>query len=530
MTKHVGIKHYLTLLLLPIICIVLSFGYATKYINDEINFVQNEITGLKKTKKIHSIIINLQKLRGISSMHYLTQKYIVEKKQLMYETKIQIEKLKRQINPNNKKYEEDKSIHKFLSYILQLFKEEHNYSKKESFINYTNINKTSFNIQKDIALYSNLKLDSYIKSNILIETIIIQLPQLIEYNGQLRALLTQKSNKVISKNDYIDLHNRIIQINNLTDALSYNMNKIIGHTNNSELKIYFKNTLNSKNQLQDYIFKNYKENRKTESADEIYEFYTKNINFIIDLYHINTKILNQLFKSRINDKISISNYIINIGILSILFILFNFYNYYRKNSDIIETIKESNKKLQEQSISDALTKLYNRRYFDIIFEQRLRQCRREKTSFIFMMCDIDNFKKYNDTYGHSRGDNTLIKVANTLKQTLNRPNDFAFRIGGEEFGILLCDMTMEKAECFAKTIKSNIERLNIEHKTNGAYDFLTISMGISYIHQNITTFNKGQIYNCADQALYKSKEDGRNRITTYTLNTPNILEKTPNNT
>ena len=519
MIKQVGIKHYLTLLFLPIICIALTFGYAIKYINDEIVFIKNEIIGLKKTKNIHEIVINLQRLRGISSMPLISKKYSLEKKQYIYETKIKIEKTRQNIKPNLDVFFEDKSIHNFLLHILQLFKEQHNYSQKEIFKNYTNINEKSFNIQKDIALYSNLKFDSYRSSHILMETIIVQLPKLIEYNGQLRALLTGLGNKQISKIEYLDLNNRIAKIDNLADSLQYNMKKILKNNNYRNLDTYYENMVNSKNKLLEYIYLNYKQHTKINNPEVVYEFFTKHINLIIDLYNINTKTLDTILKQRIQDKTTISNYIVNIGVVCLLFIIFNFFNYYRKNNDLIIAINNSNKKLKEQSISDALTRLYNRRYFDIIFEQKLKQCKRDKTSFIFIMCDIDYFKKYNDTYGHALGDKTLIKVSQAIKNTLKRPNDFAFRIGGEEFGILLSDMSFNKAKAFAKTIKFNIEKLHIEHKINDNNNYLTISMGIAYVSKSINHFDKRQLYNCADKALYKSKEKGRNRISTCELDT-----------
>ena len=104
------------------------------------------------------------------------------------------------------------------------------------------------------------------------------------------------------------------------------------------------------------------------------------------------------------------------------------------------------------------------------------------------MCDIDNFKKYNDTYGHLKGDETLIKVSNSLKNSLNRPNDFAFRLGGEEFGIIISNMKLESVRYFAQKIKNSVEELEIRHRNNDNVDVVTISMGIAYM-KNLNIFS-----------------------------------------
>ncbi len=120
----------------------------------------------------------------------------------------------------------------------------------------------------------------------------------------------------------------------------------------------------------------------------------------------------------------------------------------------------------------------------ILFEQQFKQSNRDNTSFIFIMCDIDHFKKYNDTYGHLSGDDTLIKVSDCIRESLNRPNDFVFRLGGEEFGIIISNADFENVKSFAHRIKENIEKLDIEHIYNDNVDYVTISMGVVYLEHN----------------------------------------------
>ena len=96
-------------------------------------------------------------------------------------------------------------------------------------------------------------------------------------------------------------------------------------------------------------------------------------------------------------------------------------------------LKRLNKKLENVSYTDSLTNLHNRRYFNFVYERELRRAKRTKSYITFMMLDIDYFKQYNDTYGHIQGDYALKSVATVLKETLKRPSDFVFRLGGEEF-------------------------------------------------------------------------------------------------
>lgn len=168
------------------------------------------------------------------------------------------------------------------------------------------------------------------------------------------------------------------------------------------------------------------------------------------------------------------------------------------------------KEISELLITDYLTKIYNRRYFNDIFELELKRAKRDNKNFVLMIIDIDYFKQYNDTYGHDAGDIALQDVANSLKYTLNRAQDFVFRLGGEEFGIITSKVEKEGATILADKLKNSIENLQIKHKGNLVSDFLTISIGIKIVSPDLE-LNQNDIYKIADTALYKAKDLGRNR-------------------
>jgi diguanylate cyclase (GGDEF)-like protein/PAS domain S-box-containing protein len=168
------------------------------------------------------------------------------------------------------------------------------------------------------------------------------------------------------------------------------------------------------------------------------------------------------------------------------------------------------KKLEIISITDGLTNIYNRRYFNDIFPKLLNNAKRKNELVCFLFMDIDHFKQYNDNYGHQKGDEVLISFAKCLKNSLHRFTDFAFRLGGEEFAVVYQVDEKSKALVFANIIKQNIENLKIEHKFNSASQYITASMGL--ICKNANEIDGDEIYKEADELLYEAKNNGRNQI------------------
>ncbi len=164
------------------------------------------------------------------------------------------------------------------------------------------------------------------------------------------------------------------------------------------------------------------------------------------------------------------------------------------------------------AITDALTKIYNRRHFDTIFEHFYSRSVSEDKSLSFFMIDIDNFKKYNDNYGHQKGDKTLIAVAQLMQEQLERTDDYLFRIGGEEFAILLYDTGEDFLNLLSAKIHYALSALNIEHLYNEDYKKVTLSMGV-FTTKYKRDLSKFEIYDGADKALYTSKERGRSKTT-----------------
>ena len=176
----------------------------------------------------------------------------------------------------------------------------------------------------------------------------------------------------------------------------------------------------------------------------------------------------------------------------------------------IRTNITDKKHIEYLSITDELTQLYNRRYFNLKINEEINRAKREKNYFSFLIMDIDYFKQYNDTYGHQAGDLALKKVSLMLKKKTSRASDFAFRLGGEEFGIITI-LDKEKSIEFANSIKNEIENLQIEHKASKVSKYLTISIGIVSKKGDAIT-NSDILFKEADDCLYEAKKLGRNSI------------------
>ena len=164
-------------------------------------------------------------------------------------------------------------------------------------------------------------------------------------------------------------------------------------------------------------------------------------------------------------------------------------------------------KVQGLTITDALTSVYCRRYFLERFSEELKRSKKNKLSLTFLMLDIDNFKQFNDRYGHLVGDAILRQVSKTISQAV-RQIDFIGRYGGEEISIVLAETNKEQANFAAERIRQSIaaEVIKVYDETLK----VTVSIGVSTFPDNAP--NMQNLIEMADQALYLAKETGKNKV------------------
>ena len=183
------------------------------------------------------------------------------------------------------------------------------------------------------------------------------------------------------------------------------------------------------------------------------------------------------------------------------------YTIYKKNKEI----NRLNKLFKNLSVTDALTSVQNRRALDEFLAGNWALYKDTQAPISFIMLDIDYFKKYNDNYGHIKGDKALELVAKSIKQSC-RKLDFVARYGGEEFTIVMLNTDKDEAISVVERINEDICNLNIKHEYSEVSDRVTISVGISTAYIG-TTKDYEEYIKTADKALYKSKEKGRNTYT-----------------
>jgi diguanylate cyclase (GGDEF)-like protein len=172
---------------------------------------------------------------------------------------------------------------------------------------------------------------------------------------------------------------------------------------------------------------------------------------------------------------------------------------------------KTQKKLEELAALDGLTQIANRRFFNEEFSRQWLLHLRQQRPLALVLCDVDHFKLYNDTYGHPTGDSCLKKVAGVLKASARRPSDLTARYGGEEFIVLLPETPASGAVTVAEKIRISVEQCNIEHKASLVSSHLTLSLGVAGLVPQ-AKMRPEVLIDLADKALYRAKEQGRNRV------------------
>lgn len=188
--------------------------------------------------------------------------------------------------------------------------------------------------------------------------------------------------------------------------------------------------------------------------------------------------------------------------------------YFKFLKKIEQKLNEAYEEIELISITDALTTLYNKRHYLHNVPKQIKTCSRCNGYISFILVDVDNFKKYNDNYGHLQGDKVLQQISLSIRNLFQRTSDCCYRVGGEEFLIVSESDNEYNGYKMAQKLCKTIETLNIEHKYNNDLSSLTVSIGV-YTKKTDKTTKVEELYNNVDIALYKSKDNGRNQVTNF---------------
>jgi len=185
--------------------------------------------------------------------------------------------------------------------------------------------------------------------------------------------------------------------------------------------------------------------------------------------------------------------------------------------DLTRELSGINASLREQSAQDALTGIPNRRSFDTAFEQEWNHATRSGKPLALILADVDHFKRYNDTYGHQKGDDCLKAVAGAMRHAARRKVDMVARYGGEEFAMLLPDTPAVSALLVAGRVLELVRDLRLPHQNSSTSDHITISLGVCATVPSAET-RPEQLVKVADAALYDAKSKGRNQAVLAAFN------------
>jgi diguanylate cyclase (GGDEF)-like protein len=180
-------------------------------------------------------------------------------------------------------------------------------------------------------------------------------------------------------------------------------------------------------------------------------------------------------------------------------------------NQIVMALTRGNRVLLQQTMSDSLTGLLNRRAFDAELFNGVRRARANRSVISLLVIDIDDFKAYNDGFGHPAGDIALQSVAGAMLASVARPDDACCRIGGEELAVVLPDTTLDGATAVAERIRRSVANLRIAHSAQSGLVTMTVSIGAASTETDASLSADG-LFAAADRALYEAKEAGKNRV------------------
>lgn len=183
-----------------------------------------------------------------------------------------------------------------------------------------------------------------------------------------------------------------------------------------------------------------------------------------------------------------------------------------------KALQEANRELQRLATLDGLTQVANRRRLDEHLQQVWRRLTAEQADISFILCDVDYFKLYNDTYGHQAGDECLKEIAQAISRAVKRSEDLVARYGGEEFAVTLLYTHSKGALQVAETMQAEVAKLAISHETSLINAYVTLSTGIATMTLTADRrVSPTMLINMADNALYEAKAQGRNQIILRTV-------------
>ena len=506
--KQSNLKRYLFATILPIIFLCLSLSVLLYDQVQLYKFTRAEIHGVQMIRFLYGSLTDLQKIRGYSQIsqwgrHEEINEHLKQLKQQFLNRFANREWLRE----TNSFHLQEESAHISAAAKLLFQIKPSEAAERKTFNRYSALITDILKLMQLTADQANLILDPELDTNYLIDVLDKQIPYLAESVGRVRGLGSGfLAKKQITIDEREQLHNFQAAILTRIESIRDAQDVIIKTSSN--LKNNFHLLPDKLDQVIDPLVN--KCLLLEDSADcpdvspeEFFQLATQVIDLLSTPYQTGIILLTSKLKARQTQHLLQGSFIFfGTAIAIALMLYFNraFFLYDQKLHSEMEKL----------SITDQLTGLYNRRHFYNVFPRELRNSLRHGGQLYLGLLDVDNFKLYNDRYGHPAGDQALKAISTTMNEILQRAGDYCFRIGGEEFCFLFNETDVEKAKDFADRIRQKIEALGIIHEKNRPYNVVTISFGLIRIPEDLDCILE-QMMTKVDKALYMAKKAGRNQ-------------------
>ncbi len=355
--------------------------------------------------------------------------------------------------------------------------------------------------------HSNLILDPDLDTYYLIDILVRQIPYLDEAIGRVRGIgsgLIAKGE--VSQGEIIQLQDHLVliesKIKHVEEAQSIMAKTAAGVARRIDL---LPPELDTVLQLLFSRCREIMDNKypDTMNPENFFQVATEAIDLLYTPYQGGLVLLSSRLQEHRDSQLIRSMVIVmgtSVAIILMLYFNRSFYLYDRRLHE----------EMMELSITDQLTGLYNRRHFYDVFSRELRRSMRHGCRLYLVLLDVDYFKRYNDTYGHPKGDIVLRDIAGAMQNVLQRAGDFCFRVGGEEFCFFFVEQELNKAEALTDKVRQAIEKLGIPHAGNAPFGVVTVSLGLVEVPSD-PDCSLETIMPEVDSALYRAKKAGRNQ-------------------
>ncbi len=505
-----NLGRYLFATILPIIFLCFSLALHCYDQFQLYQFTKTEIEGVQAIKTLYQALTDLQKIRGLSQIAHWGQHARVNQELADLKKRFLARFKDPGWNNHARMFALEKETGAVVTKASSLFllDSSQKNGQEQLFDAYSELITDILQLMQLTASHSNLILDPELDTYYLIDVLDLEIPYLAEAIGRVRGMGSGLlAKKEISQQEKEKLYAFHAAIQARIESIQ-NAQNIIFKTSD-KLKKSLQLLPPELNRVMTPLLKECqciegKISCPGMQPEEFFQLATRAIDLLSIPYEKGIIVLTSRLSSRqVNHLWHGALIFVGTGMAIALLLYFNraFYLYDQKLHQQMENL----------SITDQLTGLYNRRHFYTVFPRELRKALRHGEHLFVGLIDVDNFKRFNDTYGHPEGDKVLHAIATAMRKVLQRAGDYCFRIGGEEFCFLIAEKEHDQARLLTERLLQAIVGLDIDHTGNPQYNIVTVSIGLCQVPDRPDA-SLEQVMARVDQALYEAKKQGRNRM------------------